>query len=139
VKSKILIPVLLLFTLSIISCTKESLSDATDNIVGKWKNTAVYSDPAQGGHGWETVTRFHEYATFNPDAKFSFVIDAPATGTYNFNGSSNNLLLHFEADQFGNTSRTETRKVEVMTTDKLILSFTSPTGMIYKTEYSRIN
>jgi hypothetical protein len=140
VKSKIPAPVLLLITLSIISCTKESLPNATDDIVGKWKNTAVYSDPAQGGHGWEAVTRFHEYATFNADAKFSFVTDVPAsTGTYSFNGSSKDLLLRFEADQSGNTSRSETRKVEVMTEDKLILSFTSPDGMIYKTEYSRIN
>jgi hypothetical protein len=141
VKSKNLFSCLFLITLTITSCSKESVPGVTENIVGKWKNTAVYSDPAKGGHGWETVTRFHEFVTFNPDAKFTFFTDTPAsTGTYSFNGSSKDLLLYFEADQYGNSSRSEIRKVETMTDDKLIVSFVSPAdGMIYKTEYGRIN
>ena len=140
-KSKTLFSCLLLITLIITSCSKESVPSVTENIVGKWKNTAVYSDPAKGGHGWETVTRFHEYVTFNPDAKFTIFIDTPtSTGTYSFNGSSNDLLLHFEADSYGNASRSEIRKVETMTDDKLVVSFVTPdNGMICKTEYSRIN
>ena len=140
-KSKILVPCLFLITLIITSCSKESVPAVAENIVGKWKNTAIYTDPAKGGNGWETVTRFHEYVTFNPDAKFTIVTDIPAsTGTYNFNGSSKDLLLQFEADQYGNTSRSEIRKVETMTDEKLIVAFVSPVdGMIYKTEYSRVN
>ena len=140
-KSKALISCLILITLLITSCSKESIPPVAENIIGKWKNTAIYSDPAKGGHGWETVTRFHEYVSFNPNAKFIFFTDTPAsTGTYSFNGSSRDLLLHFEADQYGNASRSEIRKVETMTDDKLIVSFVSPgDGMIYKTEYSRIN
>lgn len=138
-KSSILFPVLLLFIFSIVSCSKESLTNSTEPIVGKWKNTAIYSDPSAGGNGWETVTRFNEYVTFNPDLKFSFVNDTPErTGTYNFIESSKKLLLNFAADQYGNSSRSETRKVEVMTGDQLILSFTSQDGMTYKAEYSRI-
>lgn len=140
-KSKALFSCLFLITLTIISCSKQAVPPVAENIVGKWKNTAIYSDPAQGGHGWETVTRFNEYVTFNPDAKFVFFTDTPErTGTYSFNGSSKDLLLQFEADQYGNINRSEVRKVETMTQDKLIVSFVSPTdGMIYKSEYNRIN
>jgi len=103
-------------------------------------NTAVYSDPAQGGYGWEIVTR-HEFVTFNPNEQFIFFTDVPGGGgRYIYNGASNNLLLNFEADQYGNTARSEVRNVEAMTENKLIVSFVSPdNGMVYKTEYSRIN
>lgn len=139
-KSKTLFSSLFLIIFIITSCSKESVPVVADNIVGNWKNTAIYSDPSQGGHGWETVTRFHEHVTFNPDAKFVFFTDTPgSTGTYNFNGSSRDLLLQFEADQYGNTTRSEVRKVETMTKDKLIVSFVSSAGMIYKAEYNRIN
>ena len=104
-------------------------------------NTAVYSDPANGGHGWETVTRLHEFVSFNPDAKFHFFTDTQGnTGTYDFNISSKDLLLYFEADGYGTTNRSEKRKVESITADQLILSFTSPIdGMMYKTTYNRVN
>ena len=140
-KSKALFSCLFIVTLLITSCSKETVTPVAENIIGKWKNTAIYSDPAQGGHGWETVTRFHEYVTFNPDAKFIFFTDTPgSTGTYSFNGSSKDLLLQFEADQYGSIDRSEVRKVETMTQDKLIVSFVSPAdGMIYKSEYNRIN
>lgn len=141
VKSKALFSCLILITLFITSCSKEAVTPVAENIIGKWKNTAIYSDPSQGGQGWEAVTRFNEYVTFNPDAKFVFFIDSPAsTGTYNFNGSSKDLFLQFEADQYGSVNRSERRKVETITTDKLVVSFVSPAdGMIYKSEYTRIN
>jgi hypothetical protein len=137
VKNKALLPCLSFFILLVTSCKKESVPA----IVGKWMNTAVYSDPAKGGHGWEPVTLFHEVVTFNADAKFHVFTDTPGSGgTYNFNGSSKDLLLRFEADQYGNTSRLETRKVESMTEDRLITVFVSPVdGMIYKMEYNRVN
>jgi len=103
-------------------------------------NTAVYSDPLNGGYGWEVVTR-HEFVTFNPNEQFAFFTDVPGGGgRYSYNVASNDLLLHFAADLYGNTARSEIRKVETMTEDKLIVAFVSPiNGMIYKTEYSRIN
>jgi hypothetical protein len=103
-------------------------------------NTAVYTDPANGGFGWEIVSR-HEFLTLNPNAEFHFFTDVPGgTGIYSYDGSLRVLQLQFEADQYGNSSRSEIRKVESMTEDKLITSFVSPiNGMIYKTEYSRVN
>jgi hypothetical protein len=138
VKSKTLFPFIFFIILLGTSCKKESISSPA--IVGKWMNTAVYSDPAQGGYGWETVTR-HEFVTFNPNEQFVFFTDIPAGGgQYAYNGASNDLLLNFEADQYGNTARAELRKVETMTETKLIVSFVSAiNGMIYKTEYTRIN
>ena len=103
-------------------------------------NTAVYTDPVNGGFGWETVSR-HEFLTLNTNSEFNFFTDVPGGGgIYSYDGSLRELLLQFEADQYGNSSRSEIRKVETMTEDKLIISFVSPiNGMTYKTEYSRVN
>ena len=137
-KSKNLLPLFFFFILLAASCKKESSPSSA--IVGKWMNTAVYSDPAQGGYGWEVVTR-HEFVTFNPNEQFIFFTDVPGGGgRYAYNGASNDLLLNFEADQYGNTARSEVRKVETMVKNKLIVSYVSViNGMIYKTEYTRIN
>lgn len=135
-KSKILYSCFILLTLATISCKKESTSPA---IIGKWKNTAVYSDPASGGFGWELVTRFNEVVTFNPNAEFSFYTDVPGgAGTYSFDNSSGELLLQFEADNYGNTSRNELRRVETVSNNKLVTSITV-NGSIFKMEYIRIN
>jgi len=136
VKSKTLFPFIFFFILLAASCKKES----SPAIVGKWMNTAVYTDPANGGYGWETVSR-HEFLTLNPNSQFHFFTDVPGGGgIYFYDGSLRELLLQFEADQYGNSSRSEIRKVETMTEDKLITSFVSPIDdMIYKTEYSRVN
>lgn len=101
---------------------------------------AVYSDPAKGGYGWEMVTR-HEYVTFSPNEQFDFFTDMPGgSGRYTFKRTSNDLLLNFEADIYGNAARSEVRKVETITESKLITFFISPLdGMIYKTEYTRID
>lgn len=137
-KSKTLFPFIFSFILLAASCKKESISSPA--IVGKWMNTAVYTDPANGGFGWEAVSR-HEFLTLNPNAEFHFFTDVPGgAGIYSYDGSLRELQLLFEADQYGNSSRSEIRKVESMTDDKLITSFVSPiNGMIYKTEYSRVN
>ncbi len=135
-KSKTLYTCLILLTLAAISCKKESTNPA---IVGKWKNTAVYSDPASGGFGWETVTRFNQVVTFNPNAEFSFYTDVPGgAGIYSFDNSSGELLLRFEADNYGNSSRNELRRVETVSSNKLVTS-TSVNGSIFKMEYVRIN
>lgn len=127
---------LIFIVIGIVSCKKES----TPGIVGKWMNTAVYSDPSKGGYGWEMVTR-HEFVTFNPNEQFDIFTDMPGgSGRYTFNRASNDLLLNFEADIYGNTARSEARKVESITENKLITFFVSPLdGMIYKTEYTRID
>ena len=136
-KIKILLLCFFYFTLITISCKKEP----GPAIVGEWMNIAVYSDPAKGGYGWETVVHFHEYITFNPDAQFHVFTDVPGGGgRYTYNGSSKELLLQFEADRYGNAARSEVRKVEIMTDSKLIIAVVDSTsGMTYKTEYTRIN
>ena len=135
-KSKTLLPFIFFFILLTASFKKES----SPAIVGKWMNTAVYTDPANGGFGWEIVSH-HEFLTLNPNAEFHFFTDVPGgAGIYSYDGSLRELQLLFEADQYGNSSRSEIRKVESMTEDKLITSFVSPiNGMIYKTEYRRVN
>jgi hypothetical protein len=126
-----------IFFTSVISCKKETVPA----IIGQWRNTAIYTDPAQGGHGWETVTRFNEIVTFEPDSKFRFITDVPGSrGIYIFNPSSKDLRLNFENDPAGNVIPSETRKVESMSEDQLIITFVSPVdGMFYKSVYSRIN
>jgi hypothetical protein len=141
VKRNLSLALILCLSVLVISCSKEAVPGNEKPIIGTWKNTAIYSDPAQGGHGWETVSRMHEYVTFNPNAKFNIVTDIPErSGTYQFSETSNQLQLNFEADQYGNKQRSETRSVETITSGIMILSFESAAdGRIYKTEYTRIN
>lgn len=104
-------------------------------------NTAVYSDPVSGGAGWQEVTaRAHEFVTFSPNADFVFFTDIPAgSGIYDYDHASRQLLLQFK-DGNGASPRSELRKVEDITTDRLVVSFSSPaTGQLFKTEYTRIN
>ena len=113
------------------SCKKES----SPAIVGQWMSTAVYNE-----QGWQTISRFNEFVNFDAQTRFRFFTDIPAgNGTYQFNHSSGELKLLFEADQYGNRERAEIRRVETITEDKLVVSFTIPQGgLVYKTEYSRI-
>ena len=91
--------------------------------------------------GWVSNLRFPEVVTFEADAQFYSFTDVPVgTGTYRYNRSSNELQLQYEADTYGNPSRSALQKVEKLTNDKLVIAREpSVNGMIYKTEYSRIN
>lgn len=99
--------------------------------------TAVYSER----DGWITEMRFPEVVTFQADAQFSFFTDVPGgAGKYSYSRSSNELQLQYEADRYGNPSRSDLQKVESLTNDKLVIAREpSVNGMMYKTEYSRIN
>ncbi len=99
--------------------------------------TAVYSER----DGWVTEMRFPEVVTFESDAQFSVFTDVPGgAGKYSYSRSSNELQLQYEADRYGNPAREALQKVETLTNDKLIISREpSVNGMMYKTEYARIN
>ena len=85
------------------------------------------------------MTRFNEIVTFNPNAEFSFYTDVRGgAGIYSFDNSSGELLLQFEADNYGNSSRNELRTVETVSSNKLVTS-TAVNGSIFKMEYVRIN
>ena len=133
-KSKIT-TVFILSMILLASCRKESAPDTA--LVGQWMSTAVYLEPARG---WQTPSRFNESVSFDLHTRFRFFTDVPGgSGTYQFNNSSGELRLLFEADQYGNTSRSEIRRVEEITGNKLIISFEIPqSGIFYKTEYTRI-
>ena len=132
-KSKIIIPIIFFVLLLATSCKKES----SPAIVGKWMCTAVYSER----DGWVTEMRFPEVVTFESDAQFSVFTDVPGgAGKYSYSRSSNELQLQYEADRYGNPSRSALQKVETLTNDKLIIAREpSVNGMMYKTEYARIN
>ena len=99
--------------------------------------TAVYSE----NDGWITEMRFPEVVTFEADAQFTFFTDVPGgTGKYSYSLSSNELQLQYEADPYGNPPRLALQKVETLTNDKLVIAREpSVNGMMYKTEYARIN
>ena len=99
--------------------------------------TAVYSER----DGWVTEMRFPEVVMFEADAQFSVFTDVPGgTGKYSYSRSSDELQLKYEADRYGNPAREALQKVETLTNDKLIIAREpSANGMMYKTEYTRIN
>lgn len=102
--------------------------------------TAVYSDPVNGGNGWVTTFRFAENITFNSNSQFYSFTDVPeGSGTYNYNRSSNELKLNFEADNYGYPASSALLKVESLTNDRLVTTSTYASGIVRKKEYIRIN
>ena len=99
--------------------------------------TTVYTER----DGWVSNLRFPEVVTFEADAQFYSFTDVPeGAGTYTYKRSSNLLQLQYEADRYGNPARSALQKVETLTNDKLVIAREpSVNGMIYKTEYTRIN
>lgn len=135
-KSKILLPFIFFFLLFATSCKKES----TPAIVGSWRNTAVYSDPSRGGYGWVTEIRYPQVITFENNARFYSRSDVPeGAGVYDYNYSSRQLQLQYEADSYGTPAHSVLKKVETLTSDKLVIIIQTGNGMIYKQEYSKVN
>lgn len=114
------------------SCKKETVAGLT----GSWMNAEVYSD----SYGWKPVHRFHEFLRFDNNARFTFFTDVPgSSGTYAFDGPNRILHLHFDASQWGDSARSERRTIELITDDRLVISFVSPAdGVTYKTAYVRV-
>ncbi len=136
-KSKLLFPIIFFFIFFATSCKKEAVAPA---IVGEWLTTAVYSDPVTGGEGWVTNFRFAERITFNSNSEFFSFTDVPGgSGTYNYSRSSNELQLNFDADRYGSPIVSSLLKVESLTNDKLITTYTYANGSIRKSEYIRVN
>jgi hypothetical protein len=119
------------------SCSKEQSSEPA--IVGKWMSVSVYQED-NGQFNWLEANGFHEFVTFQADARFSIFTDVPGgKGTYVYDGAARNITLQYE-DQAGNFTAAENRQVEQITPGKLVVAYFSPQGkLVNKVEYSRIN
>jgi hypothetical protein len=133
-KSKILIPVLSLLLLA--SCKKET----QPGIVGQWISSAYYRNTS-GNFMWYSSAnaRFNEFITFDADNRFGTFSDVPgAGGHYIYDRAASQLILNYEADQYGNQPGSETYKVEKLDNNQFIIAYYYNTGELAgKTEYTR--
>ena len=135
-KNKISIPCLFALSLFFTSCKKES----QNNIVGQWGSVSIYMMQDNGTYSWLPVNGHPQFYNFSTEGKFGSATDVPGrSGSYNYDEELQKLTLHYEADRYGNVPGTTNLRVELLDRDKLILSYTSSDGHIFKTEYSRIN
>jgi hypothetical protein len=134
VKNKILLSFVVFLTLSITSCKKEK----EPAIIGKWVSISKYTEE-NGVFSWRTISRFNPLISFNTNARFSTFIDIPTgAGTYSYDNRGAKIDLYYEADHYGTTARTETYKIEELSSDRLVISSFSPAGNLqFKTEYIR--
>ncbi|HEV8504918.1 MAG TPA: hypothetical protein VGQ53_05950 [Chitinophagaceae bacterium] len=135
-KSKISILCLSVLFLLFTSCKKES----TTSIVGQWRSVSFYSTQDNGIYNWVSVDGRPQFYNFSTEGRFGSATDVPGgSGSYNYDETLQKLTLHFEADTYGNLPGTKNLKVETLDRDKMILSYSPTSGVIYKTEYLRIN
>jgi hypothetical protein len=133
-KGNLYLSLLLFISISLFSCKKESFSELS----GKWESVSVYTELNNGSYGWvNTEGHRHSYQFF-PDGRFSAFSDVPGgTGTYNFNKTTGELHLNYEADQFGTLPRTETILIERL--DKANITVSHMQDRPFKIEYARVN
>jgi len=135
-KNKISILCLSLLLVLITSCKKES----SVSIIGQWRSVSVYAVQDNGVYNWIAVDGHPQFYNFSTEGRFGSATDIPGrSGSYNYDEALQTLTLKFEADPYGNTPGTASLKVDELDRDKLILSYSSSSGLIHKTEYSRIN
>jgi len=104
-------------------------------------SVSVYTIQDNGAYSWISIDGHHEYYNFSAEGRFGSSTDVPGPiGKYSYDSELQNLILNYEADRYGNMPGREILKVELLTRNKMILSyFSSASNFIYKTEYSRIN
>ncbi len=136
-KNKISILCLSILLLVLTSCKKES---SVSSIVGQWRSVSVYTTQNNGVYNWVSVDGRPQFYNFSTEGRFGSATDVPGgSGSYNYNETLQTLTLRFEADAYGNVPGTRDLKVEALDRDKLILSYSSTSNVVYKTEYLRIN
>jgi hypothetical protein len=133
-KGNLSLSFLLFAAFFLFSCKKESFSELS----GKWESVSVYTELNNGSYGWvNTEGHRHSYEFF-PDGRFSAFSDVPVgAGTYIYNKTTGELLLNYEADQYGTFPRTEKILIERMGKANLTVSHLQDRP--FKIEYERVN
>ncbi len=136
-KSKAFVCCLITLAILSLSCKKES----SRGIVGEWESVLVYTMQNNGGYGWTSTENHPQFYSFFAEGRFSSSTDVPGgSGKYSYDSELQNLILNYEVDCYGNLPGSQTCKVELLTNNKLILSYSSPgNNFVYQTEYSRVN
>ena len=117
------------------SCKKES----SVSIVGQWTSVSIYTMMDNGTYSWASINGWPQTYNFSTEGRFSFIIDPPSSGgSYNYDESLQKLTLYYEASRYGTGASTRNLIVEMLDRDKLILTYSLPSGDIYKVEYSRV-
>ncbi len=132
-RATFLLAVITLFT----ACSKQKQT----TLVGQWESVVYYFPDASGNLTPTSPVNYSETISFEASGRFTLTTDVPArTGQYQWSPASTDVVLQFEADNYGNPSRIERRRVEQLETSSLTITQSDASGNIQiKTVYHRKN
>lgn len=128
--------ILFLSLVLLFSCSKQKQF----SLVGEWESVSFYQPDAAGVFQPVQPFNFSETISFESVGRFIITTDVPPrTGEYQWHPTSADVLLKFEADNYGNPARTETRTVEELGSTSLLIVQADGNGVPrMKTLYRRI-
>ncbi|MBL7758402.1 MAG: hypothetical protein JNL59_13440 [Chitinophagaceae bacterium] len=132
-RTTILLAVIVLFT----ACSKQKQT----TLVGQWESVVYYFPDASGNLALTNPVNYSETLSFEASGRFTLTTDVPAgTGKYQWSPASTDVVLQFEADNYGNPSRTEKRQIEQLEASSLTITQLDASGNLQvKTVYHRKN
>lgn len=132
-RAAFLLAVIILFT----ACSKQKQT----TLVGQWESIVYYFPDASGNLTPTSPVNYSETISFESSGRFTLTTDVPArTGKYQWSPASADVVLQFEADNYGNPSRTEKRQIEHLETSSLTITQLDASGNLQiKTVYHRKN
>lgn len=119
------------------ACSKQKQT----TLVGQWESVVYYFPDASGNLTPTSPVNYSETISFESSGRFTLTTDVPArTGLYQWSPASTDVVLQFEADNYGNPSRTEKRRVEQLEAASLTITQLDASGNLQiKTVYHRKN
>lgn len=130
-RATILLAVIILFT----ACSKQKQT----TLVGQWESVVYYFPDASGNLTPASPVNYSETISFESSGRFTLTTDVPAgTGVYQWSPASTDVVLQFEADNYGNPSRTEKRQIAQLEASSLTIMQSDASGNLrVKTVYHR--
>lgn len=130
-RATFLLAVIILLT----ACSKEKQT----TLVGQWESVVYYFPDASGNLTSTSPVNYSETISFEASGRFTLTTDVPARkGVYEWSPASTDVILQFDADNYGNPSRTEKRRVEQLEAASLTITQLDASGNLQvKTVYHR--
>ncbi|MFT3675356.1 MAG: hypothetical protein QM781_05615 [Chitinophagaceae bacterium] len=127
------------FLLAVITLLTACSKQKQTTLVGQWESVVYYFPDASGNLTPASPVNYSETISFEASGRFTLTTDVPArTGQYQWSPASTDVVLQFEADNYGNPSRTERRRVEQLEASSLTITQADASGNLQiKTVYHR--